>query len=257
MSSYLKNITYLFITIFFVLLVIIGFFIFSKKTFRIESRVKNVEMMKKNDSDDIKTVGWLRVQGTNIDYPIIYAPTVNLSYRTDDFVWTNANYKSLNNMVYISGHNIKNLSREPLVANKDHSRFEQLMSFIYINFIEKNQYIQYTYNGNDYLYKIYSVYFEERNNLELYESDRFSSSEMKKIINTSLESSLYKIDVDLNEDDDFISLNTCTRMFDNLQFVVNARRVRKGEKIELSNVRKGKEYDSIMSYLSGGNDNEA
>ena len=108
-----------------------------KDTYQIESRGKNIEKAQKKDSDGMKTVGWLRVQGTNIDYPIVYAPGVNLSYRVSDFVWTEADFTSLNNIVYISGHNIKNLSKNPLIADESHSRFEQLMSFIYPEFIEK------------------------------------------------------------------------------------------------------------------------
>ena len=42
---------------------------------QIESRVDKVSEYAKKDSDDYTTIGWLRVQGTNIDYPVIYAPS--------------------------------------------------------------------------------------------------------------------------------------------------------------------------------------
>lgn len=230
---------------------------FDRGDYKIENRIKNVEKSKAKDGNGINTVGWLRVQGTNIDYPIIYAPGVDLNYRTQDFVWTEANFSSLNNMVYISGHNIKNLSLTPSIADRNHTRFEQLMSFVYLDFIEKNQYIQYTFKGKNYLYKIYSVYFDDINNLDLYNSDKYSSNELNNIIGNSLDKNIYVIDTDINEKDIFISLNTCTRMFGDQQLIVNARKVRDGEEIKLSKVKKSSNYVSIDKVMKGGNSDEA
>lgn len=232
-------------------------FALKKPIYQVESRGRNIEKSQKKDSDGIKTVGWLRVQGTNIDYPIVYAPGISLDYKTDDFVWTEADYTSLNNIVYISGHNIKNLSTSPLIADQSHTRFEQLMSFVYPDFVEKNQYIQYTISGHDYLYRIYSVYFEDINNLDLYNTTKYSSTEMKKVISNSLEKNIYDMNVDVNENDYFISLNTCTRLLGNKQLVVNARLVRNNEKITLSKVKKSKEYSSVEKVLKGGGSDEA
>lgn len=252
-SLILIVISILAIIILFLLLV----FALKKPIYQIESRGRNIEKAQKKDSDGMKTVGWLRVQGTNIDYPILYAPGVSFDYRTDDFVWTEADFTKLNNMVYISGHNIKNLSNKPLIADESHSRFEQLMSFIYPEFVEENQYIQYSIYGHDYLYKIYSVYFEDSINLELYHSTNYSNSELRNIISPSLDKNIYDIDVDINEKDKFISLNTCTRFFGNKQLVVNARLVRDNEKITLSKVKKSKEYENVEKILKGGDSDEA
>ena len=242
-----------------VIIVLFVFLLFAlrKPVYQVESRGRNIEKSQKKDSNGIKTVGWLRVQGTNIDYPIVYGPGISFDYLTDDFVWTEADYTSLNNIVYISGHNIKNLSKNPLIADEDHSRFEQLMSFVYPDFVEENQYIQYSIYGHDYLYKVYSVYFEDISNLDLYNSSKYSSSELKKVVSNSLEKNIYEIDVDVNENDSFISLNTCTRMLGNKQLVVNARLVRNNEKIKLSKVKKSKEYSKVEEVLKGGDSDEA
>ena len=252
-SLVLIGISVIIIIILFVLLL----FALRKPVYQVEGRGRNIEKAQKKDSDGIKTVGWLRVQGTNIDYPILYAPGVSFDYLTDDFVWTEANYSSLNNMVYISGHNIKNLSNNPLIADESHSRFEQLMSFVYPEFVEENQYIQYSISGHDYLYKVYSVYFEDMIDLDLYNSSKYSSSELKSIVNNSLEKNIYDMDVDVNENDSFISLNTCTRILGNKQLVVNARLVRNDEKINLSKVKKSREYSKIEDVLKGGDSDEA
>ena len=240
-----------------IVLFVLLLFALRKPVYQIESRGRNIEKSQRKDSDGIKTVGWLRVQGTNIDYPIVYAPGISFDYLTDDFVWTEADYTTLNNIVYISGHNIKNLSNTPLIADKSHTRFEQLMSFVYPEFVEENQYIQYSIYGHDYLYKVYSVYFEDIVNLDLYNSGKYSSSELKKAVNNSLEKNIYDMNVDVNENDSFISLNTCTRLLGNKQLVVNARLVRNNEKINLSKVKKSKEYSKVEDVLKGGDSDEA
>ena len=212
---------------------------------------------KKNDNKDEKTVAWLRVQGTNIDYPVIYAPGVGFGLKTDDFVWTEADYGKLNNIVYISGHNIKNLSTTPLVGDKSNTRFEQLMSFVYTNFVKENQFIQYTIDGHDYIYKVYSVYFDDYDNLDVYNESEYNQDDMIKFINNSLDKSIYDFDVKVKETDKFISLNTCSRMFGDKNLVVNARLLRKGEINSLSVVKENNNYKEIENALKGGDSDEA
>ncbi len=230
---------------------------FKKPIYQTVSRDKQIKEYNKNSSDGIKAVGWLRVQGTNIDYPVIYAPGVDFNNKVDDFVWTEADFKKLNSVVYISGHNIKNLSSTPLLNDNSLSRFEQLMSFVYYDFVKENQYIQYSIDGNDYLYKVYSVYFDNIFNLDLYNNSIYTVDEKKQIVDNSLEKSIYKFDIDINENDKIISLNTCTRMFDSKQLIVNARLVRSGEKISLSDVKKTNEYNNVDTILKGGVSDEA
>lgn len=223
--------------------------------FIVESRVKNVNSAKDKDSRELKTVGWLRVQGTNIDYPVYYGPNYNFNVIPEDFAWTEADYKELNNIIYISGHNIKNLSKSPLITNKKHSRFEQLMSFTYYDFAKDNQFIQYTFNGKEYVYQIFSVSyvsFFELNNLN---KDRYSDEIMNEYIKRVKELSLYDYDVDVNVNDSLIVLDTCTRMFendDNMHFRVVGRLVRKGEKLTNKDIHKTKKYKEIEDIMKGG-----
>ncbi len=222
------------------------------------SRSREIEnYKKKNDNKNEKTVAWLRVQGTNIDYPVIYGPDANFSKKVDDFVWTEADYGKLNNIVYISGHNIKNLSSQPLVGDKSHTRFEQLMGFVYTNFVKENQFIQYTIDGHDYIYKVYSVYFDDSNNIDVYNKSEYSRNDMITFINNSLEKSIYDFDIKVNENDKFISLNTCSRMFYDKNIVVNARLLRKGEVNSLSVVKENENYEEVKDVLKGGDSDEA
>ena len=225
----------------------------------VESRVNNVEKYASNDTDDYTTVGWLRVQGTNIDYPVIYTPDYDLSKKTDDFVWTDVSSDRLLNKVNIIGHNILNLSTQPLVASENHRRFEQLMSFVYLDFVRDNKYIQYTFNGEDYVYKVYAVSFPEAKDTELYVEDNLSKKEMKEYINQTLEDSIFKFDIDVNEDDKLLSLITCTRMFgaySTRELRVDARLVRDGEIKTNYDVEKTDKYEEIEELMKGGENND-
>ncbi len=244
------------------LLLLSGFLIFylinENKYYKIKSRVDAVEKQAKKDKEeDYDIVGWIRVQGTNIDYPVIYAPDHNFTYDMENFAWTEVDFKKLNNITYIQGHNILNLSKNPLIAEKYHTRFEQLMSFTYLEFVKENKYIQYTFKGKDYLYKIFAVSYQTSSDIDYYNKDNYSKKKMQKYIDNALENSIYDFDIDVNSNDKIISLVTCTRMFGNsISFKVDARLVRNLESVKNYDVKKTKEYSKVEEQMKGGSSNE-
>jgi hypothetical protein len=148
-----------------ILLIIIGvvvFIISNKNTFySIEDRTSQVEKEKKKDDEKVKTIGWIRVQGTTIDTPIV-GFTEKFDERKDDvdrddFLYNYEGEETLFNKANIMGHNILNLSAHPRIKDNRFTRFEPLMAFVYFDFAKDNKYIQYTIDGGNYLYKIYSV----------------------------------------------------------------------------------------------------
>ena len=224
----------------------------------VESRVDNMREYAASDNDNYTTTGWLRVQGTNIDYPVIYAPGYDFSDKVDNFLWNEVNSDELLNQVTISGHNILNLSKNPLVANENHKRFEQLMSFTYLDFVKDNKYIQYTFKGHDYVYKIYSVTYTKRDDIPKFTRENLSDSDMKKYIEQSLEDSIFKFDIDVNENDKILSLVTCTRMFgyyQDIEFKVDARLVRDGELKLNYDVAPTEKYQEVKEIMEGGENN--
>lgn len=254
-----NNIYFLIILLLLIGIGIVVMEIKSASVYQVEPRTDEVKANKANDNEDKKTVAWLRVQGTNIDLPVLYAPDYNFAYETANFAWTEADYKNLNNIIYISGHNIKNMSANPEIASKDHDRFEQLMSFAYYDFAKDNQFIQYTFKGEDYLYRIYSVDFIDEAYVDMFNDSRYSKQELKKFINTSLKKSVYKYDVEVDENDDIISLNTCTSMFgdnENIRIIVNGRLVRDEEEVKLAEVQTTKQYKTIENLMKGGDSDE-
>ena len=228
-------------------------FIISKTTYyKISSRVKNMEKYSKNNKK-MPAIGWIRVQGTNIDYPIIYSQTTDMfSDITEDFTWSITNATKLVNRVYIFGHNILNVSPNPIIADKNHHRFEQLPSFMYPSFAKNNKYIQYTVDGKDYLYKIFSVSIVEDYNL-YHESVEYEKKDLKEYIDKSLSDSFYDYDIDVNENDKIITLATCTRFFgvtSKYTYKVDARMVRDNEKITNYSLKENKNYKVIKEKMN-------
>lgn len=213
-----------------------------KDYYSVESKY---EQIKTTIIEDSETLGWLRVQGTNIDYPIVYE--TNLVYLgLKDYTWLSNRYVEGNNRTAIYGHNIKNVSSKPLITDENHVRFEQLMSFAYHKFAKNNLYIQYSHDGKDELYKIYAVGFYDKNE----EQGEYLKTEesVKDYINTVREKSIYDYDIKVDSNDEIISLVTCTRFFgteEKTTFKVDARKVRDGEKIDKYRVSKNKNYDIL------------
>lgn len=190
-------------------------------------------------------IGWIRVQGTDIDYPLVYE-SISIYESGTDYIWTTYVPEGEENRMVVYGHNLRNVSSNPLIADPEHTRFEQLMSFTDYDFAKENQYVQLTLNGENVLYKIYAVSFvTEEGDTGYYTENK---EEAETYIKQAKENSLYDYDVDVNGDDKIISLVTCTRYFGidgPTQFRVDLRKVRDDEKITKSKVTTTDNYDII------------
>lgn len=245
---------------------------FKPDIYKVDSRIKNIkEEQKKDNSLYVKTIGWVKVQGTKIDTPIIYYYGDDEGSKTDEnadadhyikkenYVWNMNSKEKLFNKVSIMGHNLLNLSTHPDVSLKHFSRFDDLMAFVYYDHVKDNKYIQYTIDGKNYIYKIYSVEFVNYYKLDLYSDSNYTKKEKDKFINDTKKNSIYDFDVSVNNKDKFISLITCTRFFgdnDKINFRVNARLVRKGEKLKNYGVKVNKKYSKVKKILEGEENEE-
>lgn len=229
-----------------------------KPFYKVKERTENITKYNKTH-EQTKAIAWIRVQGTNIDYPVIYSDgTVDISTITDDFTWMLDDANKITNKIFILGHNIRNVSSKPLITDKNHTRFEQLPSFMYLDFAEKNKYIQYTIDGKDYLYKIFSVSIVEDKELS-YKSSDLDKNDLKEYINKSLKESYYDFDVDVDENDNIITLATCTRFYgatSKYTYKIDARMVRDKEKVENYKVKENNNYKAIKKIMEGGDENE-
>ena len=233
----------------------------SSSTFKTVDRVKNIkkEKKKEKDANGYATIGWLRVQGTKIDTPIIRYDSIESmdNVNKDDYLWNEYPEEKIQKRVNIQGHNVLNLSKNPEVGLDYFTRFEDLMSFVYLDFAKENQYIQYTVDGKNYLYQIFAVYFDEIYNLDLYNPDEYKDEEVADFIQRSLDKSLYKYDVEVNKDEKVISLITCTRMYgnDKKQFLVVGKMIDSNSKTTNYDVKESSNYKEVKNLMKGVDEN--
>ncbi len=257
-----KKITekYIFSILVLIFIFVILFCYFNKNKFipiyKIKDRTKEVEKVKKKYTDE-EVIGWIKVQGTNIDYPIIKYRNGMLDGENIDYAWTNVKVDKLSNFLTISSHNLRNVSSKPIIGDDTMNQFEQLMSFIYYDFNKDNKYIQYTINGKNYLYQIFSVALVNNSEVDYYESS-YKKKDLKEYLNYSLEDSFFKYDVDVNSNDKIISLVTCTRFNGYISNVikVDAKLIKKNKGYNY-NVSEKSNYTEIKKVLEGVDDSYA
>ncbi len=237
-------------------LVILSYFSIFYKFYNPGSRVKNLKEFKSVDKE--KALGWLTIQGTNIDMPIVNYYTNDVSDPTYNIGWMFNSFSNQKSRMIIYSHNMKNVSSHPLIADKDQARFEQLMSYVYTSFVKKNKYIQYTTGGKNHIYKIYAISFQKQSDFNSNEGN-LTKNEREDYIKNRQKQSYFNMDTDVNGNDKLLTLVTCTRFFGsfkNYSFVVDAREVRKNEKIKNYNISETKKYEKIKKILEGNDKNE-
>ncbi len=258
--NYKKNFIVILFLLFILLLYGLGkTLLFNNVSYHIESRIEQLEEVRK-EKKDTDVVAWVKVQGTNIDYPVITSEDA-IEYQDGDlqFLWEVGDMEKLNRVNVILGHNVMNLSANPLITNKNHVRFEQLMSFTYLDFVKDNKYIQFTINGQDYLFKIFAVSFLDKGAFSTYNNANNGDEYVQNMIDIAKENSIFDFDVDVNQSDTLLSLVTCTRMFgdyDKGNFKVDARLVRKNEDTKNYEVTTNDNYKEVEKQMKGVGENE-
>lgn len=208
-----------------------------------------VEALSDLEEININKFGWLQVQGTNIDVPILTVTNTSSDY---SYGWVATNSIGMKTRNVLVGHNVLNVSSSPMVNNSMLTNFEDLMAFVYYNFAKENMYISFTKDGVDKIYVIYSVGFYDYNydNAQgLNEED-----EISEYIEKAKKNSIYDYNIEVDYTDNLLTIKTCTRYFGNdekQQFVIDARELREGEIPLKYNVKKTKlyqEYNLVDNY---------
>lgn len=239
-----------------VLVTLTAMWIVPKNIYKVEDRQKEIKKEQKKDEEGIETVAWLRVQGTMIDTPIVaYEEGKDLSYLDkEDFLWTEAKTAEYKNQIKIMGHNILNLSATPEIGVNYFTKFEDLMAFTYEDFVKENKYIQYSIGDKEYVYKVFAVLYDKSYNLDLYNTDNYSTEEMADYIELVESKSLYDFNIDVDASDDIISLVTCSRLYgvdQKRQFVVVGRLLRDNEKMTNYSFETTEKYEEIQKLMKG------
>ena len=190
-------------------------------------------------------VGWLRVPGTNIDWPVVQN-TQDVNYYThlgydkqysyNGVIWTNpstrtsASASGLSSNKVIYGHNWTNYSAAPRVGYSGDVMFAQLTAYHWLSMAQSYPYFYYsTVEGGEFPVKIFACFYTE-----LAFQYNVAEGDMNYIISEARRRSRHSFDVDVNSSDKIVTLSTCTRAYgqtSNQRFVVMGRLLRPGESI--------------------------
>lgn len=190
-------------------------------------------------NDDIR--GWIRVPGTNINYPVCYHPDVNYYTHRGYYkepshmgvVWTNGGTKfgtgsQISNNTVLYGHNWTNISSNPRVASPGDQMFAQLTGYHHLSTAQANPYIYYSTEDANMTFKIFACFYTEVG------FNYINPAGGQYIIDEAMRRSRHNFDVDVNSSDKILTLSTCTRAYgatSNQRFVVMARLLRPGESV--------------------------
>ena len=166
----------------------------------------NFEELKQKNSD---TVAWLKIENTNIEFPIVQANN-NSYYLTHNFDkeynvagWIFADYKNkldgTDRNIVVYGHNMRN-----------NSMFGSLKDVIteewYNN--EENKYITFVTENEYQTYQVFSVY--QIKTEDYYIKTEFKSNEFTEFIDTITKRSKKYFGINVSKEDTILTLSTCS-----------------------------------------------
>lgn len=214
---------------------------------------------KMSEANEINSdvIGWIKVEGTNIDYPVLQDPDgknlpiaeVNQYYVdrdlykksskngcifADDYnTLTTRDEFSRNTILY--GHNWTNIEKNGAAVRMNDERdvmFAQLLMFSDLEFAKKTPTVTFVTEQDDVKWVIFAAFYTD---LDFYYiNDNPSDVDFMGIVNGAIQRSEHLYDVDVRLSDKILTLSTCTRRLgnhDNQRFVVMARMLRDNESL--------------------------
>ncbi|AYE33762.1 class B sortase [Clostridium septicum] len=163
---------------------------------------------------------WIKVENTNIDYPVAQGKDndyyINHDFNKNENIsgaifldYRNNFINDLNTIVY--GHHMRN-----------ETMFNNLVKFKDSNFFNENNKIKIIYDGKELEYKVFSVYvIDDKNNYLI--TNFNNNNEYNNYIKEIRDRSLYKNDVEVTDKDKIITLSTCSFEFEGARTVVHGK----------------------------------
>lgn len=173
------------------------------------------------DNNDL--VGWISIDDTVIDYPVVQFVN-NSFYLERDFYGETSRAGS----IFMDYRNIPDGDDFNTILYGHHmadgSMFKALMKYKDESFFKEHKTIQFDILNKEYQWEIFSVYVTH---VDFYYIDTsFPDDEKKmKFIEQIRGKSLYETDIDVGPEDHILTLSTCTYEFEDARFVVQAKRI--------------------------------
>ncbi len=192
-------------------------------------------------------IGWITIDGTNVDYPVVQNKEDNEFYMRRGFnksysregsifadISSSIEYKNETQNVVLYGHHMISTG----------TMFKELDEFQNVQFYKKNPTITFDSLYRDSEYKIFAVFItnsipsQDNGNYYDYRRTEFASKkDFEEWINEARVRSLITTDIDIAYTDEILTLQTCNDSFESddekARLVIMARRVRDGESKEV------------------------
>ncbi len=165
--------------------------------------------------------GWINIKNTNINYPIVQGKD-NAFYLDKDI---NKNYTSSGSIFMNYLNNGFNDENTVLFGHhmRNKTMFAQLKKYKEKEFFYGDNDIEIEVEDGKILkYKVFSAYITDAS--DNYTQTNFDSNdEYNKFLEKIKNKSIYKSDIDVNENDKIITLSTCSYEFDDARMVVHGK----------------------------------
>lgn len=179
------------------------------------------------ENEDV--VGWINIDDTNIDYPIVHSAD-NREYLTQDF----NNEDSIGGSIFMDYRNdIDSPNRNTIVYGhrmKDGSMFQHLTKFLDQDFFENHRTFEVETLDTSYEAEVFAVY-DTTTDFYYIQTDFENDAEFEQLLTEAQHKSEFETDVDVSADDDIITLSTCDYELDvnEGRLVVQAKLVDKSD----------------------------
>ncbi len=220
----LKNI----VNIVLILIIFICIYNISGKLIEYNKADKSYEKIRSEKKDDSSLYekyedyrGWIKIENTNINYPIVQGKD-NSFYLDKDI---NKNYLSSGSIFMNYLNNEFNDENTVLFGHhmRNKTMFAQLKKYKEEEFFYGNNDIEIEVeNGKVLKYKVFSAYVTDAN-YNYIKTNFDDRAQYKEFLNSIKNKSIYKSDIDVNENDKIITLSTCSYEFNDARMVVHGK----------------------------------
>lgn len=165
-------------------------------------------------------IGWIRIPGTNIDYPVVLGED-NRFYLDHDI----NRDQSRNGSIFMDYRNNAGLGQKHTILyghhTRDHTMFTDLMKYKVQAFSQKNTIIEYYTRNRKTTWKIFAAYVTA---VDFYYIQTIfpTAVSFSRFLESIRSRSKFSHPVDVTPQDQILTLSTCTYEFENARFVVHA-----------------------------------
>ena len=178
-----------------------------------------IDDLKKKYSDDL--VGWIKIKDTSIDYPVFYKKNDNDYYMNKNYL---GNYVE-GGSIFLNGYATPYSKNMTLYGHYwdvyYNTMFKDLTKFSDKDFFDKHKTIYYDTGYGNKEWKVAGVLYTNINNLtDYYTPDFKNNKEFTKYANDLISRCYLKNNVKILENDQLLTLSTCTAAYTDERIVV-------------------------------------